>query len=52
MSMALNAALAGLGVALLPPFMADDAAAARRLRRLSRRSWRATQAAGPDAALP
>jgi LysR family transcriptional regulator, glycine cleavage system transcriptional activator len=35
MSMTLNAALVGLGVALLPSFMADEAVAARRLVRLS-----------------
>jgi LysR family glycine cleavage system transcriptional activator len=41
MSMALNAAVAGLGVVLLPFFMADDALARGRLKRLSRREWRA-----------
>ncbi|BDB27473.1 LysR family transcriptional regulator [Cupriavidus sp. P-10] len=40
MSMALNAAVAGMGVALLPPYMADDMVALGRLRRLSRRKWR------------
>lgn len=40
MSMALNAAVAGMGVALLPPYMADDMVALGRLRRLSRRRWR------------
>jgi DNA-binding transcriptional LysR family regulator len=38
MSMALNAALVGLGVALLPAYMADEAVAAGRLLRLSARS--------------
>ena len=41
MSMALNAAVAGLGVALLPAFMAHDALAMGRLHRLSKRQWRA-----------
>ena len=41
MSMALNAAVAGLGVVLLPAFMAQDALAMGRLRRLSKRQWRA-----------
>lgn len=40
MSMALNASVAGMGVALLPPYMADDMVAAGRLKRLSRRKWR------------
>jgi LysR family glycine cleavage system transcriptional activator len=40
MSMALNAAVAGMGVALLPPYMSDDMMASGRLRRLSRRKWR------------
>lgn len=44
MSMALNAALAGLGVALLPRFMSDDAVAAGRLLPLSPVSWRAPRA--------
>lgn len=41
LSMALHAALAGLGVALLPGFMADDAVAAGKLLPLSPHSWRA-----------
>ncbi|MBL8330878.1 MAG: LysR family transcriptional regulator [Rubrivivax sp.] len=44
LSMALHAALAGLGVALLPGFMADDAVAAGKLLPLSPRSWRAPRA--------
>lgn len=40
MSMALNAAVAGLGVVLLPAYMADDMVAAGRLQRLSPRTWR------------
>jgi LysR family transcriptional regulator, glycine cleavage system transcriptional activator len=40
MSMALNAAIAGLGVVLLPAFMADDALATGKLQRLSQRTWR------------
>jgi len=40
MSMALNASVAGMGVALLPPYMGDDMVAAGRLQRLSTRSWR------------
>lgn len=40
MSMALNASVAGMGIALLPPYMADDMVALGRLKRLSRRSWR------------
>ncbi|MGJ7499437.1 LysR substrate-binding domain-containing protein [Variovorax sp. ZT5P49] len=40
MSMALNASLAGMGVALLPPYMSDESVASGRLRRLSRRKWR------------
>ncbi|MBV8621737.1 MAG: LysR family transcriptional regulator [Curvibacter sp.] len=40
MSMALNAAVAGMGVVLLPPYMADDMVALGRLKRLSRRRWR------------
>ena len=43
MSMALNAAVAGLGVVLLPAFMANDALAMGRLRRLSKRQWRASR---------
>ncbi len=43
MSMALNAAVAGLGVVLLPAFMAQDALAMGRLERLSKRQWRATR---------
>ena len=35
MSMAMNAALVGLGVALLPDYMTHDAPASGRLRRLS-----------------
>ncbi len=44
LSMALHAALAGLGVALLPGFMTDDAVAAGQLLPLSTRSWRAPRA--------
>jgi DNA-binding transcriptional LysR family regulator len=44
MSMALNAALTGLGVALLPSFMSDHAVATGQLVPLSRRSWRAARA--------
>ncbi|QHJ01020.1 LysR family transcriptional regulator [Xylophilus rhododendri] len=40
MSMALNAAVAGMGVVLLPGYMAEDHVAAGRLRRLSRRQLR------------
>ena len=40
MSMALNASVAGMGVALLPPYMGEDMVAAGRLKRLSRRKWR------------
>jgi LysR family glycine cleavage system transcriptional activator len=39
MSMALNAAVAGLGAVLLPEFMAGDAVAQGRLCRLSRKTW-------------
>lgn len=39
MSMALHAALAGLGVALLPPFMTGEALSAGRLVRLSPVAW-------------
>jgi LysR family glycine cleavage system transcriptional activator len=44
LSMALHAALAGLGVALLPGFMADDAVAAGKLVPLSELRWRAPRA--------
>ena len=44
LSMALHAALAGLGVALLPGFMADDAVAAGSLFPLSSHSWLAPRA--------
>jgi LysR family transcriptional regulator, glycine cleavage system transcriptional activator len=44
MSLALHAALAGLGVALLPAFMTDQAVAARQLLRLSRKAWQADRA--------
>jgi LysR family glycine cleavage system transcriptional activator len=44
LAMALHAALAGLGVALLPRFMSDDAVAAGQLLPLSPRSWRASRA--------
>ncbi|MDO8768115.1 MAG: LysR substrate-binding domain-containing protein [Burkholderiaceae bacterium] len=40
MSMALNASVAGMGVALLPPYMGDDMVASGRLKRLSRHKWR------------
>lgn len=43
MSMALNAAVAGMGVVLLPRFMADDAVATGKLKRLSRREWRSSR---------
>lgn len=55
LAMALHAALAGLGVALLPGFMSDDAVAAGRLLSLSSRSWRAPRAyhlAVPHSAAP
>jgi LysR family glycine cleavage system transcriptional activator len=39
-SMALNAAVAGLGVVLLPAYMAQDMVQAGRLQRLSPRVWR------------
>lgn len=40
MAMALNAAVAGLGVVLLPDYMAQDMVQAGRLQRLSPRTWR------------
>ncbi|WP_256220135.1 MULTISPECIES: LysR substrate-binding domain-containing protein [unclassified Variovorax] len=40
MSMALNAAVAGMGVALLPPYMGEDMVASGRLKRLSRHRHR------------
>lgn len=40
MSMALNAAVAGLGVVLLPSYMVADSLASGRLKRLSRRQMR------------
>jgi len=43
MSMALNAAVAGMGVVLLPPYMGDDMVAAGRLERLSQRLWRSSK---------
>jgi DNA-binding transcriptional LysR family regulator len=43
MSMALNAALAGLGVALLPPYMVTDALAAGRVVALSDVRWRSAK---------
>jgi LysR family transcriptional regulator, glycine cleavage system transcriptional activator len=43
MSMALNAAIAGLGAVLLPDFMAADAAAAGQLVALSKRSQRVSK---------
>lgn len=43
MSMAFNAAVAGLGVALLPQFMVDVAVADGRLRALSKRRWRSSK---------
>ncbi len=55
LAMALHAALAGLGVALLPGFMSDDAVAAGRLLSLSSRCWRAPRAyhlAVPHSAAP
>jgi LysR family transcriptional regulator, glycine cleavage system transcriptional activator len=44
LSMAMHAALAGLGVALLPSFMSDDAVATGQLVLLSSQSWRAPRA--------
>lgn len=44
MSMALNAAVAGLGAVLLPEFMAADAIAQGRLCRLSRKNWVSSKA--------
>lgn len=44
MSMALHAAVAGLGVALLPCFMSDNAVAAGQLLPLSSLNWRASRA--------
>jgi LysR family transcriptional regulator, glycine cleavage system transcriptional activator len=41
MFMAMNAAVAGLGIALLPDFMAVPLVSARRLTRLSIASWQA-----------
>lgn len=41
MFMAMNAAAAGLGMALLPDFMASSMVAARRLTRLSTSTWQA-----------
>ena len=43
MSMALIAAVSGLGVVLLPKFMVAEALAAGQLRRLARREWRAAR---------
>lgn len=43
MSMALNAAVAGMGVVLLPAYMGDGMVSAGRLNRLSRRKWRAAK---------
>jgi DNA-binding transcriptional LysR family regulator len=40
MAMALNAAVAGLGVVLLPNYMAQDMVHAGRLQRMSPRAWR------------
>ena len=39
MSMALNAAVAGLGVALLPPYMVADQVEAKRLVAMSGKAW-------------
>jgi len=44
MSMALNAAVAGMGVTLLPPYMADDLVSAGKLICLSDRVWRYSKA--------
>jgi LysR family transcriptional regulator, glycine cleavage system transcriptional activator len=41
MFMAMNAAVAGLGIALLPDFMAAPLVASRRLTRLSKAAWQA-----------
>lgn len=43
MTMAFNAAVAGMGVVLLPPFMVGDAVATGKLKRLSRREWRSAR---------
>jgi DNA-binding transcriptional LysR family regulator len=43
MSMAFNAAVAGMGVVLLPPYMVGDALATGKLKRLSRRERRSTR---------
>lgn len=43
MSIAMNAAVAGLGAVLSPAFMAQDALAIEQLKRLSRRQWRAAR---------
>jgi DNA-binding transcriptional LysR family regulator len=40
MSMALNAAVAAMGVALLPSYMADDLVSAAKLKRMSDQMWR------------
>jgi LysR family transcriptional regulator, glycine cleavage system transcriptional activator len=39
MSMALNAAIGGLGAVLLPPFMVTDALASKRLQALGKTEW-------------
>jgi LysR family transcriptional regulator, glycine cleavage system transcriptional activator len=44
MSMALNAAAAGLGAVLLPDFMVGDALASRKVVRLSARAWTSERA--------
>jgi LysR family transcriptional regulator, glycine cleavage system transcriptional activator len=44
MSMALNAAVAGLGAVLLPDFMVGDALASRKVTRLAPRAWTSQQA--------
>jgi DNA-binding transcriptional LysR family regulator len=43
MSMAFNAAVAGMGVVLLPPFMVGDALASGRLKRLGGVEWRSSR---------
>ena len=40
MSMALNAAVAGMGVVLLPSYMAEKLVLTGKLARMSKRSWR------------
>lgn len=44
LSMALNAVIAGLGIALLPDYLAREAVAQRRIRRISETCWTSTKA--------